>query len=742
MAGSRRSRRSKPRSRPAPARPPAPPRTARPARRWVLPVVVLLAVVGAGLWWWQSGSTAPGAVVLVSIDTLRADHLAVYGYTKGRTPVLDAFARDGVVFDHAYAQVPLTLPSHTSILTGLLPFEHKVRDNVGFTLAAGTPTLASLFHARGYRTGGFVSAYVLRPETGIAQGFDVYDAKFSATPGRTSPSQIQRPGPETLAAAAAWLDTLSDDRFFLFFHLYEPHAPYTPPARFASLEPYDGEVAYADEIVGQLFDRLKARGWYRNATIVLLGDHGEGLGDHGEAEHGLFLYNDTLHVPLIVKLPGDRSAGRRVSDPVQHIDLLPTLAHLSGLAAPTGLRGRDLTPALTGAGGIAPEGIYSETLYPRYHFGWSELTALTDDRYRFIKAPRPELYDLARDPRELTNLVADRPQVVAAMRGGLDALVAGRPIEAPGAVSPEDRAKLAALGYIGQSSVPVTQPGSSLPDPKDKVSVLARYHDATVEFDAGNFEEAARGLKSILADNPGMTDVWEEYASALLHTGREADALEAYKGMVRSKPDEPGALLGAASVLIDMGRLDEARTYAELAVAHAPAAAHRTLTDIALAGHHFDEALRQAALTEQADPTQHVTAFAHGRIEYDQGHYDAALPYLLQARQDGVTDTMASLDLGYLTGDTLARLTRYPEAETALREDIRIHPGAPRSRLALAGVYHAMGRTTDADQVLSDLLQALPSPATYEAAARLYETFGEASQAASVRAAARARWGR
>ena len=246
------------------------------------------------------------------------------------------------MFDRAYAHAPQTLPSHASMFTGRLPFEHKVRDNLGFTLSDGTTTLASMFKAAGYATGGFVSAYVLRPETGIGQGFDVYDAKFPAMAADRSAAQVQRSGPQTLAAAEAWLKGITSDRFFLFLHLYEPHTPYRAPERFADLAAYDGEVAFADEIVGNLFSTLKARGWYDTATIVVLSDHGEGLGDHIEEEHGLFLYDEVVRVPWIMRLPHAQSAGRRVRDPVQHVDLVPTLAAAARLAVPAGLRGRDL----------------------------------------------------------------------------------------------------------------------------------------------------------------------------------------------------------------------------------------------------------------------------------------------------------------------------------------------------------------------------------------------------------------
>src|SRR5262245_5207431 len=325
-----------------------------------------------GLAWKRPLSPAKGPVILISIDTLRADHLPAYGYTKIRTPNIDALAAEGVVFEHAWSHAPQTLPAHASILSGQLPYETGVRDNVGFTVKPGQWLLQRALAARGWPTGGFVSAFVMRGATGIGQGFETYDSEMPPTSTERSIGQVQRGGEQTLAVAERWLEARDRSKpFFLFFHIYEPHKPYAPPQRFASYAPYDGEVAYADEIVGRLFDRLRAMELYDRSTIVLLSDHGEGLGDHGEQEHGLFLYRETTRVPLVVKLPG-RQAARRVAEPVQHIDIAPTILDLVGAPAEAALKGRSLRPLLDGGGTIPDSGIYAEAFYSRYHFGWSE----------------------------------------------------------------------------------------------------------------------------------------------------------------------------------------------------------------------------------------------------------------------------------------------------------------------------------------------------------------------------------
>lgn len=687
------------------------------------------------------GTPPPGAVVLVSIDTLRADRLPVYGYARGRTPALDAFAREAVVFERAYSHAPQTLPAHASLFTGRLPFEHAVRDNLGFTLAPGAVTLATAFKQAGYATAGFVSAYVLRGETGIGQGFDTFDATFPASGADRSPAQVQRAGPDTLAAAEAWLRAQTSSRFFLFFHIYEPHKPYRPPDRFGGLDAYDGEVAFSDEIVGRLFDSLKQRGWYDGATIVVLSDHGEGLGDHIEEEHGLFLYEEVVRVPWIVKLPARRSAGQRVRTPVQHIDLFPTLLAERALPAAPGLRGRSLLPVLNdpARGVIAPQGIYAEALYPRYHFGWSELQSLTDDRFKYIKAPREELYDLERDPRERTNLAAGRTQAASALRSALDALAGGRDLDRPSAVSDEDRRRLAALGYVGSSTSSSTNRGEARPDPKDKAPLLRTYRQAVERLGDGRTAEGAALLAQILNEDPAMTDVWSQYAMALVRLQRYQDALEAYKQVIRLQPDEPNGALGAAGVLLTLDRKDEARAHAELAIERAPALAHQALAVIEVAAGRRDAALRQAELAAAADPGLPMPAFVRGALAYQAGRYAEALPPLMDARAGFAARSTQPRDLHFMIGDSLARLEKYAEADTYLADEARLYPDHVRARASLAMLYQSMGRTAQAEQVLDRLVREVPSGEAVATAARVWRMFGRPDRAAAVERDAAAR---
>jgi choline-sulfatase len=657
---------------------------------WVAAGALIVAVAAVGLVWRFGvfGRPPAGPIVFVSIDTLRADHLPAYGYRQVRTPGIDALAADGVVFERAYAHAPQTLPSHASILSGLLPFETGVRDNVGFTIKSDVRLLPQMLKERGYATGGVVSSFVLRAETGIDRGFDFFDGRMPEAAPDQPIGEIERRGDQSLKIAEQWLAAQTSPRLFLFFHIYEPHKPYAPPARFAEYAPYDGEIAAADEIVGRLFDTLKARGWYDGATIVLFSDHGEGLGDHGEQEHGLFLYDATIRVPLIVKLPGKRRAGTRITAPVQEIDLVPTVLDWVGMQKPAELRGRSLVPVLEGReSDPGTAAIYSEALYGRYHYGWSELYALTHPRYRFIKAPRPELYDLERDPGETHNLAADQPETAASMQTALDRLMSGAAVSKPDTVPAETLRKLQALGYLGtQASVKPETAGELLPDPKDQVAVLEKHRQA-VQFAAErNYDESIALLRDILRDNPQMKDLWLQLGVELVRAGRLPDALEAFKRLVALDPADGNGLVSIASVLFTMGRFDEAVESAHAAIdllrgsnGRMGTTAYEVLVRVALARHDVAAARREAAAAHDVDPTFPLPTYVEARILYDQGEYAKALPLFQETIAGVQAHTIAIQDLYYQTGDTLAHLGEAAAAEAAFKTEIRLSPGNARA---------------------------------------------------------------
>lgn len=713
-------------------------------RGWIILVAAMTAAAGTWLYVARPGGGRPhatGPIVFISIDTLRADRLPAYGYSGTRTPNIDRLIADGVLFENAYAHSPQTLPSHTSILSGQLPFQHGVRDNIGFVVKDGQRFLQHYLKDAGYATAAFVSAYVLREQTGFSQGFDTFDDELPPASPEEPLGQVQRPGERTVAAAIRWIDAHEAAAppkgvpYFLFAHIYEPHTPYTPPAKFAKADPYDGEVEYSDEIVGRLLDHLRETGSYDDATIVLFADHGEGLGDHGEEEHGMFLYRETIRVPLIIKLPPSRGGGRRVATPVQHIDLAPTILELVGDPKPAAMRGRSLLPLLEGTGDIPAGGIYSEALSPRYHFGWSELYALSDDRYRFIRAPKDELYDLSQDAGEKASIAESRPQVRTAMRTALDAMIASGGITAPSAVSAADREKLAALGYIGtQSSSSLQLPADQLPDPKDKIDVLRAYRAAIRLMGEGQYAQAAGAFRKLIATEPAMTDVWLQLAEAESRQGRYGEAIAAYKEIITRDPKNAAALTGVTAMLLRAGRIDEAKAHAELAVGVAPAIAHETLARIAV--HQGDEAAarRHAQLAQQADPTLPMTPFIEGMILHAKGQYGPAAQQLLEARKAMATRTEQIADLNYLAGDSLARLERYQEAEQLFRAELAIFPNHVRTRAGLAMLYKATGRDAEAESAIEEIVRTKPTREGLETAAQLWTMFGEPARAAAVRA--------
>ena len=713
--------------------------------------ILLFAALGTGLaavgGWRYARASAPvsGPIIVISVDTLRADHLPAYGYTRVKTPAIDALAADGAVFERAYSHAPQTLPAHASILSGQLPFETGVRDNVGFTVKNGERLLPQMLRERGFATGGVVSAYVLRKETGISQGFDFFDGDMPPASPELSIGQVQRDGAESEQIAEHWLDSIGTSRAFLFLHLYEPHKPYAPPDRFAQYEPYDGEIAYTDETVGRLVTYLKSHQLYDRATIVLLSDHGEGLGDHGEQEHGLFVYDEAIHVPLIIKQEGNAGAGRRIADLVQHIDLVPTILDLVKAPGAGSLRGRSLKPVLEGTGKLAPATIYSEALYARYHFGWSELTALTDERYRYIKAPREELYDLSRDPRERTNLAEERPQPRQALRGALDRVAAGATIQAPSEVSADARERLQALGYVGAQSEVSAKPGDALPDPKDKRDILERYRSAVDFAGQRKWMPAISLLQQILRDDPGMADVWSQLAVFATRLDRFDLAVDAYKHYTALKPQEPAAYIGAAAGLLKLRKFDDAREHASLAVEVAAetdhrskASAHEMLARIALAKRDGDAAREEAGLARAEDPALPLPAYIEARLLHDQGKYADALPGFLEAIAELKKPGAPRInELHFYAADTLARLERSSEAETQFIEELKSFPQNIRARGGLAMLYQASGKPEEAARVLVDMLRVTPTPDSYALAARLYTMFGNRQQAEAVKSEAK-----
>jgi arylsulfatase A-like enzyme/cytochrome c-type biogenesis protein CcmH/NrfG len=673
---------------------------------------------------------------LISVDTLRSDHLPAYGYRGVDTPAIDSLARDSILFERAYSHVPLTLPSHVSILSGLLPGEHGVRDNVGYDIdAARTPFLQKTLKELGYATGAAVSAYVLRGATGLSTGFDWYEDTIEISQ-ETSLAGLQRPGTETLARAITWIQSVHDKPFFLFFHLYEPHAPYTPPEPFASRYPlrYDGEIAAADDVVGKLLAELKRLGLYERAIVVFLSDHGEGLGDHDEDEHGVFLYRSTLQVPLIVKLPERAHAGSRVAAPAQLIDVFPTILAALGAHAPAGLQGASLLgPAFPLA---PPRPIYSETYYPRLHYGWSDLASLILDRNHYIQAPEPEIFDLAGDPGETHNIAPGQSALADDLRAALSRFP--RALQPPAPVDAETLRNLEALGYIGNpAAAPVH---GDLPDPKNRRAALRSLRAAFRSYSEKDYPRAIPALRQILSENPLLVDGWDALARSLEASGKIDEALDAYRHALELTGGAPALAAPIASLYLRAGRLDEAEAHAKLALRGDPVIAREVLAQVALRRHRLPEAEAFAREAVDARHGRIAPLIVLAEILSAEGRPADALSLTDRAEAEfaGMTRKDPELIRGLygLRGKILAGQGEAERAEVAFLKEIAAFPADTAAYTHLAVLYGLIGNVADARETLNKMLVANPSPASYAEAVRTLRVLHDDGAAAHLAAIA------
>jgi arylsulfatase A-like enzyme len=445
---------------------------------------VLVAVVSHAACQPRSGgiTTTPTGVVVITLDTTRADRLPAYGLMGVSMPHLDRLAQEGIVFDRASSVGPLTLPAHCSLFTGLFPPGHGVRDNSGPSLAPEHTTLAEILRARGFATAAFVGSMVLDANRGLAQGFDVYGgvAGTGAPADHRDEMAGQRRADAVVTDAIRWLDGSRGSRFFLWVHLYDAHRPYDPPEPFRSryTDPYIGEIAFADSQIGRLLETLDRRHLLDRTIFVVAGDHGESLGEHGERDHGIFIYESVLRVPLIVRAPA--YAPRRVDSAVRLVDVMPTILDMLDLPQPTG-NGVSLTELMNGRRRHLDVDVYAESLYPQ-RFGWSPLRAVRSGRFKLIDAPRPEVYDLDRDPFEERNIHHERRALAKALAARVNVLATGSRQPAiqnsPAPILREVEARLAALGYVGSSAGGEPQRDAPLPDPKDCLHTLWQEQDS------------------------------------------------------------------------------------------------------------------------------------------------------------------------------------------------------------------------------------------------------------------------
>ncbi len=693
-----------------------------------LVVLALLVASGCGGGDSSLGTAKNAPVIVVSIDTLRSDRLPIYGSKRIETPAIDALAKEGIVYERAYSQVPLTLPSHTSILTGQFPVDHGVRDNTGYLFEATQhPFLPLLLKGAGYATGAAVSSFVLRGETGLAAGFDYYEGAIDLRTGEAL-GRSQRPGGETAALALDWVKKQGSGPFFLLLHLYEPHSPYEPvePFRSRYADSYDGEIATADSIVGRFFDALKEAGIYDRATVILLSDHGEGLGDHGEEEHGILLYREALQVPLILKLPKGRLGGRRVATPVSLVDVAPTVLQLAGVALPKELDGKPLpveTNEKPAAG--AERTIYAETYYPRLHLGWNELTSLIRGPHHLIQGPVPELFDLTADPGEKNDVLQSERRAYSEMRAALAKIE--RPLAKPAEVDPETAQKLAALGYLGGTSL--SDPGAVLPDPKSRIASLEDFGTAMQAVADQRFAEAIPKLTHLVEENPKMIDAWVGLGVAQSRVGSPREALKAYEQAMEVTGGSAQVAIGAAAVLITLGRYDDAQKYAEIGMKSSPSAGRDLMAQIAESRGDLAGAEKQVRLSLAMGGSRITPLISLAQLLQKQGKTEEALQNADQAVQDLARTGGQHEGLQALRGDLLARLGRSADAEAAFLDEIGKFPGMLVPYCRLATLYTAQGKAAEAVAMLRKMTETNKTPAAYGEAVRTLRVLGDPESA-------------
>jgi arylsulfatase A-like enzyme/Flp pilus assembly protein TadD len=636
------------------------------------------------------------SVLLITVDTLRADAVGAYGKAGALTPWMDRLAAAGIRFDDAHAHNVVTLPSHANILAGRYPMDHGVRDNSGFRFPAGIETLATLLKARGYATGAFVSAFPLDSRFGLGRGFDVYEDSFVDAEARPAFLEQERRGTETVALARRWLETQADRPLFCWVHIYEPHSPYKPEDPFASRfrdDPYQGEVAAADAALGPLLEPLLAKADRGRTLVVLTADHGEALGEHGEATHGIFAYEATLRVPLIFYQP--RLFGPAVeSEPARHVDLLPTILDALALPVPAGLAGRSLLPLAAGAPASAATTSYFEALSGELNRGWAPLHGVIQDGKKFVDVPIPELYDLRGDPREANNLAATQPQSLEAMRAVLAPLrsadrgVSRRPESA------EARERLRSLGYVGGGTGAATAHYTEEDDPKRLIALDAMLQDVVGLYAAGDLRSALLRCRELVRLRPRMAISLLHLAHLERESGNLPAAIDALRRALAISPDDTTTLALLGAYLTEGGQAREAVDVLEAAArSDEPDVEVLIVRGLALArAGRFQEALASLARAREVNPSNAMVLVNMGTVHLMRGDPGRAREAFEAALLENPGVARAHSSLGFV----LAESGRVEEATEHWRQAIALDPRESAKLLALSTLLERRGRAAEA----------------------------------------------
>ncbi|NIM90944.1 MAG: sulfatase-like hydrolase/transferase [Candidatus Aminicenantes bacterium] len=607
-------------------------------------------------------------IVLITLDTTRADRLACYGYSGVKTPHLDSLARQGILFEQCTASSPLTLPSHASIMTGLYPTFHGVRVNGNTALSETHLTLAELFSQQGYQCGAFIGAFVLDGRWGLKQGFHHYDDQFDLKKYKQLDlGLVQRPGNEVVDAALSWLETQKENPFLAWVHLYDPHTPYEPPEPYFSeyntsiAGLYDGEIAFTDEQVGRCVDWLVENGLDRNTIIFIMGDHGEGLGEHGESTHGYYIYDYAVQVPFVIVTPFDDFQGIRQTSQVRTIDLYPTLLEMAGIPVPEENQGESLLAMIFDPVQSKDYYAYGESLSPNILFGWSALHCLRNSQYKYIDAPRPELYDLVQDPQEFNNLRNRFPKIARELKEALYRIIEQSSLEAPkpeaANLDNETVQRLAALGYIGApvARKPSSGKGEELADPKDKLRIYVSVQQAGELINKEEYDQGVRILESVLREEPLIPQARLLLATSYFELDRKEEAKEQYDFILKNDPKSVQALIGLANVLLEEGKKEDVI------------------------------ALCKQTVSIDEQNTQAYTIM--GEIYMGENDHSQALPYLEKAVEIQPKLAQTRLNLAAC----LVSLKSYDRAEVFLEGVLEEYPKFPLAHYHLALLHEEQG---------------------------------------------------
>lgn len=656
-------------------------------------------------------------ILLVTLDTTRADRLGCYGYADAETPVLDGLARDGVLFERCITPTAFTLPSHASIMTGKYPASHGVRINGDLALADGQTTLAERLSKEGYRTGAFIGAFVLDGRWGLKQGFEHYDDNFDLKPGeQLDLARVQRPGDKVVDAALKWLQETDTRPFFAWVHLYDPHTPYEPPEPWRSRlndslsHLYDGEIAFADSQVGRLLNWLAAQGLEKRTIVVAVGDHGEGLGSHGEAEHGYFVYDYAVHVPFLVRLPLNGFRGIRVPAQVRTIDIVPTLLELIGANAPAEIDGESLAPILARPGREGPRYAYSESMSPSLQYGWSALYGVQTLSYKYIEAPKPELYDRREDPDETDNRLSRLPQAARELREELEKIKKGMNAKKPETqeanIDEETMRRLASLGYIGGTMAVKKSDSKVLADPKDMLHLYNAVSAAAGMIVEKDYAGAVAKLEAVLKEDPKNPQARALLAMCYEKTDRNTEAKAIFDSVLKDDPENLRAMIAMAGILAKEGKTAEMVAICKRALAkdERNTQAYALLADAYMGANDYATALPylQKAVEIQSKLTRNRNNLAACLIGLRR--FDEAETQLKGILSEHPKVPLAQFNLGLLYEEE----GRFGDARSAYEKEVDLHPNIVAARFNLANLLLRAGDIAGAEAQLRELLKANP----------------------------------